>query len=74
MTDWIDGIRDERQHGTRRPLTQAQHNAVNARYPGCTVKSCAWCGAPIDDEERYCSRDCIVAAGAEAEEDEDGRS
>lgn len=56
--DWIDQIRAERLAGWNRPLTQAQHNAVNARYPGLTIKHCPACDAEIDDCKDYCSDEC----------------
>lgn len=45
MTDWIDEEAQRRAGGLTRPLTQAEHAAVNARYPGCTAELCIDCGA-----------------------------
>ena len=42
--DWIDQIKKERDNGSRRALDQSQHQAVNARYPGCTLEYCCDCG------------------------------
>jgi len=42
--DWIDQIKKERDNGSKRPLDQSQHQAVNARYPGCTLEYCCDCG------------------------------
>jgi hypothetical protein len=46
MPDWIDRIKSERERSINRPLTQSQHRAVNARYPGTTVEYCFKCGEP----------------------------
>jgi hypothetical protein len=43
--DWIDRIRDEREGGYRRALSQDQHERVNARFPGLTRECCFLCGA-----------------------------
>lgn len=56
--DWIDHEHDRRNFGMTRPLSQAEHAAVNARYPGCTVKRCQNCGEPIDDAQSVCSEEC----------------
>ena len=66
MADWVDEIARERASGINRPLLPSEHAAVNARYPGCTVKCCPGCDAPIDDAQSLCN-EC-----AEAEEDELG--
>ena len=44
--DWIDEEKIRRDKGQHRPLLQSQHNAVNARYPGCTFEYCCKCGEP----------------------------
>lgn len=41
--DWIDDERERRQRGINRALTQSQHEAVNARYPGTTLERCCEC-------------------------------
>ena len=43
--DWIDKVKQERESGRKRALTQSQHNAVNDRYPGLTLEHCFRCGA-----------------------------
>jgi len=45
-TDWVDKIKAERVSGINRPLTQSEHDAVNARYPGTTLEYCCECGQP----------------------------
>jgi hypothetical protein len=57
VTDWINEIAAERRQGFRRPLLQSQHDAVNARYPGLTVKHCPVCDCEIDDAQAVCA-DC----------------
>lgn len=42
--DWIDDEHRRRSEGHTRGLTQDQHAAVNARYPGCTLEYCCECG------------------------------
>ena len=42
--DWIDQIKKDRDNGSVRPLDQSQHQAVNSRYPGCTIEYCCECG------------------------------
>ena len=59
--DWIDQQRVLRKRGILSPLLQSQHAAVNARYPGLTVKHCRVCGTAIDDAQTYCSDDCEEA-------------
>ena len=44
--DWIDEEKKRRDQGINRALTQSQHAAVNARYPGTTVEYCCVCGEP----------------------------
>jgi hypothetical protein len=58
VSDWIDDVRAEWVRGVRRPLTQQQHAAVNARYPGLTARRCPICGTAIDDAQTYCSDEC----------------
>jgi hypothetical protein len=38
-------IARERSLGIRRPLTQTEHEEVNARYPGLTEEHCVECDA-----------------------------
>ena len=66
MTDWIDTEATQRSQGMNRPLLQSEHQAVNARYPGCTWEHCCECGRPtgragkhddslyVDDDGPYC--------------------
>ena len=69
MPDWIDEEAARRAQGIRRALTQGQHAAVNARYPGCTLHRCDDCGEPTGadceasawrsaDGERSLCREC----------------
>lgn len=44
MRDWIDEEKYQRQRGINRPLLPSEHNAVNNRYPGCTLEYCSECG------------------------------
>jgi len=44
--DWIDTIKEERDRGVKRALHQSAHEAVNARYPGCTLEHCFKCESP----------------------------
>jgi hypothetical protein len=53
MMDWIDEEKERRQRGIRRPLLQSEHEAVNARYPGCTLEYCSECGNPTGRAGRY---------------------
>lgn len=41
--DWIDRVKAERDNGVNRPLLPSQHEAVNTRYPGCTLEYCCQC-------------------------------
>ncbi len=50
--DWIDEERARRVSGHIRALSQAQHAAVNARYPGCTLEYCCECGQPTGNAGR----------------------
>lgn len=59
--DWIDEERDRRQQGVNRALMQSEHAAVNARYPGCTIKHCPICDEPIDDAQTVCSEECYTS-------------
>lgn len=43
MKDWIDEEKDRRDCGIHRALSQADHEAVNARYEGCTKERCFIC-------------------------------
>lgn len=57
--DEIDKERARREAGERRPLTQSQHAAVNARYPGTTLEMCIECGeatgkAGRGEDSLYC--------------------
>ena len=67
MTDWIDAEYQRRSEGVNRPLLHTEHEAVNARYPGCTLEHCCECGQPTgragkhddslyfdDDDGPYC--------------------
>ena len=45
MTDWIDREYAQRKQGVNRPLLYSEHEAVNARYPGCTLEYCCECGS-----------------------------
>ena len=51
-TDWIDEEFARRQMGITRVLSQNQHAAVNARYPGCTEEYCCECGRPTGNAGR----------------------
>ncbi len=44
--DWIDEEVERRKHGVNKPLLQSEHEAVNSRYPGCTLEYCSECGEP----------------------------
>jgi len=44
--DWIDEEKKRRDSGYKRPLSQTEHQAVNARYPGETLEHCYDCGEP----------------------------
>ena len=44
MTDWIDEEHTRRMSGIHRGLLPSQHEAVNSRYPGCTLEYCFKCG------------------------------
>ncbi len=44
VMDWIDQEAEKRRHGIRTPLLPSQHQAVNDRYPGCTLEYCSVCG------------------------------
>lgn len=44
MTDWIDEEKYQRQRGINRALLPSEHEAVNKRYPGCTLEYCSECG------------------------------
>ena len=46
MSDWIDEEYKRRRSGEHRPLLQSDHQAVNARYPGCTLEHCCVCDQP----------------------------
>jgi hypothetical protein len=46
MMDWIDREKIARDAGRTRALSQAQHAAVNARYPGTTIERCFKCDEP----------------------------
>lgn len=50
--DWIDRIRTERENGHKRALSQSDHAAVNARYPGCTLEYCCECDQPTGNAGR----------------------
>ena len=50
--DWIDEEYQRRKGGQTRALTQDQHAAVNARYPGCTLEYCCECGEPTGNAGR----------------------
>ena len=56
--DWVGEIVSERMLGTRRPLSQEQHNIVNASHPDTTIKHCPVCDTVIDDAQTYCSDEC----------------
>lgn len=43
--DWIDEEKQRREQGINEPLLPSQHEAVNARYPGCTLEHCCECDA-----------------------------
>ena len=45
-SDWIDDEAQRRANGENRPLTQAQHDEMNTRYPGATLEYCFECGQP----------------------------
>jgi len=45
---WIDDERERRSRGEKHALLPSQHNAINARYPGCTLEYCWACGNPTD--------------------------
>lgn len=46
--DWIDKIKQERNNGYKRPLSQSEHRKVNARYSGLTLEYCCECGNPTE--------------------------
>ena len=46
MGNWIDDVKQDRDNGIKRPLSQSQHAKVNACYPGCTLEYCCECGEP----------------------------
>lgn len=50
--DWIDEEYKHRKNGMTRGLTQNQHEAVNARYPDCTLEYCRDCGEPTGNAGR----------------------
>jgi hypothetical protein len=61
MSDWIDDEAFRRRHGVNALLLQSQHEAVNARYPGCTMETCCDCGgrtgrAGRGDDSIYCDQ------------------
>lgn len=60
--DWIEAERIARQRGKIRPLEQSEHDAVNARYPGCTLQYCESCGEPTgkSDGEAICETCALV--------------
>ena len=41
--DWIDQEAERRSQGENRALLPSQHDAVNGRYPGCTLEECCKC-------------------------------
>ena len=51
MKDTIDRTYADWQQ-THRPLTQAEHQAINARYPGATDERCCMCGNPTGNAGR----------------------
>lgn len=73
--DWIDEEKRRRDQGINTPLLPGQHEAVNARYSGCTLEHCCECGSPtgragrgddsiyIGDYGPLCKtcRDCMCA-------------
>lgn len=61
MPDWIDEEVARRAQGITRALTQGQHAAVNARYPGCTLQYCTCCG----DATGRCEEDALRNADGE---------
>lgn len=44
--DWIDKEYINRKNGRRRMLYPSEHDAVNSRYPGCTLEYCCKCDRP----------------------------
>ena len=44
--DWIDDEYTRRRSCINHPLLPSQHEAVNARYPGCTLEYCCQCDTP----------------------------
>lgn len=77
MADWIDSEADRRKRGVTRALTQSQHAAVNARYPGATQEECDRCASDtgkagrldgslyLPNGEGPLCDDCYDAAGGE---------
>lgn len=57
---WMDQEKQRRDQGVTRPLTQSQHEAINAVYPGLTLERCADCDEPTgrcEEDDMYCP-DC----------------
>ena len=78
QADWIDREFADRRAGRTRPLLYSEHEAVNARYPGCTLEYCVECGQPtgragrhddslyVDDDGPYCA-ECFEGFGEGAQ-------
>lgn len=43
-TNFYNTIKEERDSGIKRPLTQKQHSTVNSIYNGLTMEECIECG------------------------------
>ena len=82
--DWIDEEYARRQGGETRALLPSQHQAVNARYRGCTLEYCCECDQPTgragrgddslfteDDEGPFCW-ECWEEGGHNEEVGDDG--
>ncbi len=61
MPDWIDEEATRRAQGIKRPLFPSQHEAVNARYPSCTLQYCILC----NEATGRCEEDTIWNSNGE---------
>ena len=59
--DWIDEEKHRRDQGLKRPLSQWQHEAVNARHSGTTMQHCFRCGSATG----RCEEDAIYGESEE---------
>ena len=51
--NWIDKIKEERDSGYKRALSQTEHAKINACYPDCTIEFCCECDEPTGNAGRY---------------------